>query len=77
MARKLSNSVETERQIFVLYDGMSGEAAGEVASRLTVKQISASFMSDPSIVEVQSQTKSFRVGTLVRSAIQVANRTIL
>src|SRR5579862_741955 len=68
---------DLERQIFVLCDGMGGEAAGEVASKLAVTEILAYFMSDPSIVEVQSQSQVIlEPARLLRSAIQVANRAI-
>jgi len=68
---------DLERQIFVLCDGMGGEAAGEVASSLAVNQILAYFRSDASIAEAQSHDQVIpESARFLRSAIQAANRAI-
>jgi serine/threonine protein phosphatase PrpC len=68
---------DLEHRVFVLCDGMGGEAAGEVASSLAVTKILAYFNNCPSPVEVQTENQGLpESASLLRNAIQVANQAV-
>ncbi|HXZ33094.1 MAG TPA: hypothetical protein VEH30_12515 [Terriglobales bacterium] len=64
-------------QVFVLCDGMGGEAAGEVASTLAVDSILAYFQNCTSRLEVQTGGDGLpESARLLRTAIQAANQAV-
>jgi len=68
---------DLERKIFVVCDGMGGEAAGEVASKLAVHQILSYFRSEPSIADDRGEDRQVPESSrLLRVATQLANRSI-
>jgi serine/threonine protein phosphatase PrpC len=68
---------DLEQRIFIVCDGMGGEAAGEIASKLAVNQILTYFRSEPSIADGQSAERGMPESErLLRTAIKVANRSV-
>jgi len=65
--------------IFIVADGMGGEAAGEVASGLAVRSAAAVVLTDylvPQIAAEPAQTNA-QLEAIVQKAVRAANRSVL
>ena len=68
---------DVDHQIFVLCDGMGGEAAGEIASGLTVNKILSYFRDGAvPVVDQPEDEEVSESARLLRSAVQVANQAV-